>query len=67
MKTQNAVLLAELKKRNVTAYYCITKLGIGSPTRRINDLRVDGYDIKTIRTPLKTRWGKSIIATWELK
>lgn len=66
MKTQNAVLLAELKKRSVTAYYCTTKLGIGCPTKRISELR-KRHNIETIRTPLRTRWGKSTIATWVLK
>lgn len=67
MKTQNDVLLAELKKRSVTAYYCHTKLGIGCPTKRISELKQDGHDIETIPTKLKTRWGKSTIATWVLK
>lgn len=66
MKTQNSVLLSELKKHSVTAYYCTTKLGIGSPTRRITDLR-KRHKIETVRTPVKTRWGKSTIATWVLK
>ena len=66
MKTQNDVLLAELKKRSVTAYYCHTKLGIGCPTRRIHELRKK-HKIETVRTTRKTRWGKSTIATWVLK
>lgn len=66
MQTQNAVMLAALKKRSLTAYYCTTKLGIGSPTRRIHELRKK-HKIETVRTQLKTRWGKSVIATWVLK
>lgn len=66
MKTQNSVLLAELKKHSVTAYYCHTKLGIGCPTKRISELR-KRHKIETIRTQRKTRWGKSTIATWVLK
>ena len=64
MKTQNAVLLSELKKRSVTAYYCHTKLGIGCPTKRISEIRRilekkhDKHKIETIRTQRKTRWGE---------
>jgi Helix-turn-helix domain len=67
MKTQNAVLLAELRRRPVTVYYAMNKLGIGCPTKRISELRKGNWNIETRKTKMKTRWGKAMIATWVLK
>ncbi len=73
MKTQNSVLLAELRKRPVTVYYAMNKLGIGCPTKRISEIRKelikrsDKHTIETRKTKVKTRWGKSVIATWVLR
>ncbi len=67
MKTQNSVLLAELRRKPITVYYAMNKLGIGCPTTRISELRRKGFDIETRRTKVKTRWGKSVIATYVLR
>lgn len=68
-KTQNAVLLAELKKRKsgITNYQIATQLGIGCGTKRISELRRGGFKIETRKTKVKTRWGRSIIATYVLR
>jgi hypothetical protein len=67
MKTQNQVLLAALRKHKLTAYQIMFRLGIGCPTKRISELRRAGHDIETRKTKVKTRWGKSVIATWVLR
>lgn len=65
--TQNSALLAALKKRKMTAYQCLMDLGIACPTKRISELRRKGFDIVTIPKQVKTRYGKTMIAVWELK
>jgi hypothetical protein len=64
-RSQNDVLLAALKRGPITVYNAMFKLGIGCPTKRIHELRAR-HNIKTIRTKVKTRWGKSVIATYVL-
>ena len=66
MKTQNDVLLAELKKRNLTVRQIANQLYIGCPTKRISDLRKK-YSIKSNMVKKKTRWGTSTFAVYVLQ
>jgi GR25 family glycosyltransferase involved in LPS biosynthesis len=66
-KTQNSVLLKTLQRRNLTVYQIMNDLGIGCPTKRISELNGYGQDIETRKTKVKTRWGRSVIATYVLR
>ena len=65
-KTQNAVLLSELKKRNLTVYKIMNELGIGCPTKRISELKKK-HPIKINMVKKKTRWGTSTFAVYVLQ
>lgn len=47
--TQKAKILAYCKEHgSITVRDAFTKLNINSPTKRISELRRDGYDVQTI-------------------
>lgn len=66
MKSQNETVLAALRKKSLTTGE-ITRMGIGRPAARIQDLRDRDYNIVTKTIEVNTMWGKSRVAKYTLK
>jgi hypothetical protein len=58
--TQNEMVLSWLRKAPISPMEALNELGVYRLASRINDLRNDGHDIKTMRHTIVNRYGEEI-------
>jgi len=58
--SQNKIILKHLQKRSITAREAMLHYGIYRLAARINDLRNEGYEIKTLMIKRKNAAGRTV-------